>query len=102
MRNKYKAHPVVIDGIRFASTREGNRYLELKLLEKVREIEHLELQPSYELIVNGTKIGTYRADFRYFENGEIVTEDCKGYPTSIYKLKKKLMRAIHGIDIRET
>ena len=102
MTNKYKAKPTVIDGIRFASKKESLRYCELRLLEKAREITHLELQPKYELIVNEIKVGTYIADFKYFEEGEWVTEDTKGFKTPVYKLKKKLMKAIHGIEIRET
>ena len=42
------------------------------------------------------------ADFTYYENGEYVVEDCKGYRTDTYKLKKKLMLWVHGIRIKET
>jgi hypothetical protein len=38
--NKYRAQPVVIDGIRFASKKEGARYLELKLLERAGKIKN--------------------------------------------------------------
>lgn len=92
----------MIDDIRFASKKEGRRYQELKLLEKAGEIRELELQPSYELIVNRMKIGVYRGDFRYFEKGETVTEDTKGFRTPFYRLKRKLMFALYGIEIRET
>jgi hypothetical protein len=34
-------------------------------------------------------------------HGDIV-EDSKGVRTPVYKLKKKLMLACHGIEIRET
>ena len=47
--NKYKAKPLTVDGIRFASQREGSRYRELKLLEKAGQITGLELQPVFEL-----------------------------------------------------
>lgn len=43
----------------------------------------------------------YYADFVYFENGERIVEDVKGVRTEAYKIKRKLMRWIHGIEIRE-
>lgn len=69
----------------------------------------LEFQPEYELCVNGRKICIYRADWRYRERkgetwSDIIVEDRKSEPTKTpgYRLKKKLMSAIYGIDIRET
>ena len=95
--NKYNAKPIVIDGIRFDSTGEGRRYSELKLLLKAGIISKLELQPVYLLQEAFTHKGkkhrviNYKADFRYIENGEIITEDFKGFKTNTYKLKKKLL-----------
>ena len=53
--NKYKAVKTTIDGITFDSKREAKRYTELKLLEKSGMITHLELQPKYDIIINGAK-----------------------------------------------
>ena len=100
-RHKYHARPTEVDGIRFASKREAKRYGELRLLEKQDKIVGLLLQPKYDLVVNGQKICTYVADFRYWDQGILVVEDAKGFKTRDYKLKRKLMKAIHGIDIRE-
>ena len=99
---KYRAKKTVLDGITFASKAEATRYRNLKLLERAGEIQNLELQPSYVLEHNGTKICTYRADFKYMQDGKEVIEDVKGFKTPVYRLKKKLMLAIHGIDILET
>lgn len=97
---KYKAVPTHVDGIRFASKAEAQRYSELKLLQKAGLIAGLTLQPRYDLIVNGVKVCTYVADFRYVNPGVIV-EDVKGIRTPVYQLKKKLMKALYGIEIRE-
>jgi hypothetical protein len=35
------------------------------------------------------------------ENGVTVVEDVKGVKTPIYRLKKKLVKATHGIEITE-
>lgn len=100
--NKFGNKKVIIDGIKFDSQKEGSRYLELKLLERANEIIGLELQPRYDFEHNGVKMGFYKADFRYWEHGKQVVEDVKGYKTPMYNLKKKMMKAFHGIEILET
>jgi hypothetical protein len=100
---KYRNKKTEIDGIMFDSKKEASRYLTLKLLEQLGEITNLELQPKYEFKLNNTKICTYRADFRYKDKGgEVIVEDVKGYKTSMYRLKARLMLAFHGITIKET
>ena len=100
--NKYKAVRTEVDGITFDSKREAARYMELMLLQRAGEIERLELQPKYDCIVNGRKICTYRADFRYFTKESSVVEDVKGMKTAVYRLKKKLVEALYpGVTIQE-
>lgn len=102
MRNKYRAIKTIIDDITFDSKKEARRYVELKLLVKAGVISDLKLQPRFDLIINGCKCGFYKADFDYIENGKRVTEDVKGMKTPVYNLKKKLIKAIYGIEIFET
>jgi len=99
---KYGAIKTTVDGITFASKGEANRYAELKLMQAAGLISQLELQPEYLIVVNGVRIGSYIADFRYIENGELITEDFKGVKTPVYQLKKKLVKALYGVTIRET
>ncbi len=99
---KYRAVPTIVDNIRFASKKEAKRYTELKLLFKAGQIRNLELQPPLDFIIDGKKIFTYRPDFIYFENGKRIVEDCKGYRTPVYRLKKKLIEAQLRVQIRET
>jgi hypothetical protein len=101
-RSKYGAKKASIDGITFDSTLEANRYSQLRLLEKARVISDLRLQVPYELIVNNILVAKYVADFVYFKDGTEVVEDSKGFLTTEYRLKKKLMKAIHDIDIYES
>ena len=100
--SKYKAVKTIVDGIKFDSKKEAKRYQELKLLERGGVIKDLELQPRFDFVLNGVKMGFYKADFRYTEDDKIVIEDVKGFKTPMYNLKKKMMRAFHGIDIFET
>ncbi len=103
--NKLGNRSITIDGIKFDSIRESDRYCELKLLQRAGKISNLELQKRYELIPAhyevvetgehykvGSKKGqpktkkvcveqalNYVADFVYEENGKTVVEDSKGF-----------------------
>lgn len=97
--SKYKNGKVVIDGIKFDSGAEGERYKILKAKESAGLIKNLQLQVNYPLIVNGLKICDYRADFVYEVGGKTVVEDVKGQLHDVFKLKYKLMYACHGITL---
>lgn len=99
---KYRNQPVVIDGIRFASKREGAYYAALKIREKAGEVSAVELQPRYPLTgPKGELIATYVADFAFWDNvaqrHRVV--DVKGVETKEFRLKRKMMRALRGIEI---
>jgi hypothetical protein len=102
-RSKFRNVRTEIDGITFSSKAEARRYQELKLLEKAKAIHSLELQPRYKLIVNGELVAVYVGDFHYWSNETDlpVVEDVKGFITPEFRLKKKLMKACHGIEIQE-
>lgn len=101
--HKYGAKRITIDGHTFPSLAEGRRYEELKLMQQQGHIKHLTLQPRYQIRIDGVLITTYVADFRYqdVETGETVVEDVKGFKTPVYKLKRKLMQVVNGIEIQE-
>jgi hypothetical protein len=100
---KYRAQRTAIGGTTYASRREAEYCQGLIYLQRAGEITNLEFQVSYPLIVNGQKICTYIADARYVEldTGETVVIDVKGYRTKEYNLKRKLMKAVHDITIKE-
>lgn len=106
-KHKYRNNPIIIDGIRFDSTKEGHRWCELQTLQKAGVISELQRQVPYELqpsfYHNGKKIRPiqYVADFVYNEGNERIVEDVKGVKTQEYKLKKKMMLYIYGIEIHE-
>lgn len=101
--NKYRAQKVSVGGFNFDSKSEARRWGELKLMQSAHEIENIEVHPRYEIYVAGIHICGYIADFRYLDRrtGDTVIEDVKGVKTPAYILKKKLMRAVHGIEVRE-
>jgi hypothetical protein len=51
--------------------------------------------------VGGETICRYVADFVYVRDEKRIVEDVKGLKTAVYKLKKRLMKAVHKIEIQE-
>lgn len=105
-RSKYGNVRIQVDGMWFDSKKEGRRYQDLALLLKADKIGVLEMQVSYDLVVEGKMVARYVADFRYrdVQTGALVVEDVKSKATRknrIYRLKKKLMKAIYNIEIKE-
>jgi len=109
-KTKYNNKITELDGIKFHSRKESMRYGQLKLYEKGGLISDLRLQVSYELIpklvINGKteRAIKYIADFVYYDtvNKVEVVEDVKGMITDIFKIKYRLMKLIHNIDIKIT
>ncbi len=111
-RLKHGNARVTVDGLVFDSKREAARWQQLQLLERAGEIRNLERQVPYPCVVNDWKICVYRADFRYEEREpalvtgwRAVTEDSKSphlRKDRVYRIKFKLVQALHGIQIRET
>jgi len=101
--NKYyvsAVHARTVDGIRFDSRAEMNRYLQLRMLERSGRIRDLERQVPYVLVPkyrrrNGSLCRgvTYRADFRYFDivTDKEIVEDVKGAITEGYRIKRALL-----------
>lgn len=111
-RRKYGNKPVSIDGVRFDSGREARRWSELQLLERGRVIADLQRQVPFVLAASvrfdGEKRAKpalkYVADFFYHEKGQRVVEDVKSPATArtaAYRIKKHLLKALYGIEIRE-
>lgn len=111
--NKYGAVPTMIHGQRFASKKEARVWGELQVRERLGEIKKLERQKRYDLHVNGVKVCSYVADYVFYERFESqwpelqqyawreIVADAKGVRTAVYSIKKKLMKAVLGYDIRE-
>lgn len=102
--NKYFAKKTVAMGLKFDSKWEAERWGQLKSMERAGIVTQLERQIKYDLTINDVKICDYVADFRYLleeEDGmfKLVIEDAKGFQTPEFKLKKKLMKAIHNIEL---
>ena len=120
-RSKYHSKKITRDGETFDSIKEYRRWCELKLLEKAGKIICLDRQVKFVLVpaqyerkwdekkgeyVKGKCIErecAYYADFVYMdaETGSRTVEDTKGFKTTEYVIKRKLMLYLHGIKIQE-
>lgn len=102
--SKYGNKKTVVDGILWDSLKEAQRYGDLKLVAKVGHITELRWKERFEIIIGGMKVCSYISDFSYIRDGRKVVEDVKSEATKrkeSYRLKKKLMLAVHGIEIIE-
>lgn len=105
-KNKYRNLKTFVDGKEFSSKKEAGRYCELKLLLSAGEISDLRFQEKFPLCVKGWTICLYVSDFGYWDVKKCIkiVEDVKSPITRknpVYRIKKKLMQAIYGIDIKE-
>lgn len=98
------------DGMKFDSKAELKRWLELQVMLRAKLIGKLERQVPYQLIPatkrpsgGAERACSYIADFRYvdLERKCVVVEDVKGAVTPEFRIKRKLMLHVHGIEIRE-
>ena len=117
-KSKHQNIKTVTDGIKFDSKKESGRYLQLKLMQGQGMISELQLQVKYKLQIRHVQVNdtivdlgycimnSYIADFTYKDkNGIFVVEDVKSDHTrklKTYKLKKKLMKIIYNIEIKES
>ena len=112
-RNKYGAKRTRVGQVTYDSKAEAGRAQELAWLERAGEITQLEEQPRWDFPINGNLLKirsaryqngrtvTYRADFAYRDKtGELVVEDVKGMDTEGSRLRRALMEAVHGIQVR--
>lgn len=99
---------VAADGTQFDSRAEHRRWVHLCHLQAAGLISGLRRQVAYEL-VKSVKFNDasrakpairYVADFVFMEKGVEVIEDVKGVLTPEFKLKRHLMKAMLGLEVR--
>ncbi len=96
IQHKFNAVQTIVDSIKFPSKSEARRYKELKKLQFSNHIIFFLRQPMFDL-PGGV---TYRADFIIFwSDGNVTIEDVKGFETSEFKLKKKMVEELYPINI---
>lgn len=123
-KGKYNNTKVEVDGIKYDSKKESQRNAYLELMQKQGLISDLKRQVVFELIPTiyedkvvhlktkdkivqrvAQKAVTYKADFTYIKDGQLVVEDVKASASyaaldKTFILKEKMMRYFHGIVIK--
>lgn len=108
---KYRNKPCTVGGEKYRSQRERDRHQTLLLMQKAGRIAGLTREVPFVLAPAVKILGEdrarpalrYFADFVYSDvrSGTVVVEDAKGKPTPVWRLKKHLMKTVHGIDVVE-
>ena len=111
-KTKYRSTKVDTAGGVFDSRKEYERWIELCTMQNIGAISDLKRQVPFELIPQFECKGkrfrrtVYVADFTYYQDGEYVVEDVKGYKKGaayqIYMMKAKLLAEKYGILVKET
>lgn len=109
------------EGMKFDSKAEHRHWLHLSMLARAGKIVNLRRQVTFELapaqtfqrrddlgmFLPGQVVKTrplrYVADFTYTvaDTGEEVVADVKGAQTDVWRIKRVLMKHVHGIDVME-
>ena len=102
---KYHSKRTTVNGIKFASKLEAERYQQLRLLSQTVPplIKDLVLQPEFQIFrgyvdpETGEKVRSrfYVADFQYtdVEAHKVIVEDTKGIETDVFRLKWDYVRS---------
>jgi hypothetical protein len=93
-------------GVYWHSRKEHRHWLVLRAAEAAGLVRSLRRQVKYVLLVNGIEVGSYVADFVFFdsETNRVVVQDVKSPATRklpLYRLKRNLMRAVWGLAVEE-
>jgi hypothetical protein len=108
-RPKYRNAPVVVDGERFDSKKEAEHIRVLKEMERrgeIRDLKYAKKDCRINIVVNGVRVCAAIPDaiYTHTATGAVVYVDVKSEITRrnpVYRLKKKLLRAVHGIEVEE-
>lgn len=95
-KHKFRATPVVLDDIRFASKLEGAFYSKLKLEQRAGTILFFLRQVPFHLTA-GVR---YVLDFMvFYADGTVRLYDVKGMETSEFIMKKKMVEVLYPVTI---
>ena len=97
-KRKYRNQPVVVDGQRFDSKAEARHWTALRAELSVGRARLVLRQVPFHL-PGGV---TYRVDFLvHRQDGAIEFHEVKGHRTEVYRIKKRQVEALYGVEIQE-
>jgi hypothetical protein len=103
--NKYHNIKTEYKGDTYDSKKEADYAVLLDTMKRAKGVDRVlswERQVPYKIKIDKILICTYYCDFVVkYADGRIEHIDVKGVKTDVYKIKKKLVKALHNIDILE-
>jgi hypothetical protein len=95
-QNKYGAKRTEFDGYKYDSKFEASVAQDLTLRVKAKDIKSFDRQTTLRLDVNGVHICNYKIDFVVHHNdGTQEFLEAKGFETMLWRVKWKLLEALH-------
>lgn len=91
-----------LDGHTFKSEEEYRRYRGLRELLKEGQIERLEVNPEYPIMIHGKTIATYIPTFCFYntlKQQQQVIQVINNKPNPLMELKIKLFEALYEISV---
>ena len=85
----------------YGSKLEQRYWVKLKLMEKAGAIVHLKHQVRYPIIINGRRVGTYIADFTFYDKHDkkVRVLDAKGQEIEATRFRRKCAEACNDIEV---
>ena len=93
---KYKNEKTMYSGDVYDSKLEADYAEYLDWMIRLGQVKEAERQYRLDLVVFGSKIASYKIDFKVFHtDGTIELVEVKGFETKDWKMKWKLTQALH-------
>jgi hypothetical protein len=90
------------DGTVSDSRKEAEHDIKFMALKRSPLVKCVERKRAFQLVVKDEKICSYVCDWAVeWKDGRLEVYDAKGCKTPVYRIKKKLMKAIYDIEIIE-
>lgn len=94
-KTKYGNISTVYAGTKYDSKFEAKVAQDLDFRLKAGELKEVQKQVTIDLMVNDTKVGTYRIDFvAHRTDGTTEWIEAKGFETALWKLKWRIFEAM--------
>lgn len=99
--SKYGNVRCELDGLKFDSKAERDYFAALRMRELAGEVRSIAVHPFWDVSVNGVEICRVEMDFSFYDIREKRTRiiDVKGCDNPLSKIKRRLLRAVHGYDV---
>lgn len=94
--NKYKAKTSNYNGFNYDSKKEAEYAMQLDWLVKAKQVKHWERQHKIDITIEGEHICNYYIDFKVtYPDNHIEYHEVKGFETDVWRMKWRLVKAIH-------